>query len=486
MTAPTQERYRILALDDQRETVLSLQRALRPRGFDTEPYTDAARALDALASQPDSYDAALFDVVLPDVSGIDVLRRAKRIAPDLPVVMLTGDERAKTAVQALHAGAFGYLTKSTDDVDSIAHTLAQAARQRLLQRRAAQLERSLERVYGFEHMIGQSAAMRRVFDAVTKVAESDFGVLVRGESGTGKELVARAIHERSARASGPFVALNCAALPEALVDSELFGHERGAFTGAVGAREGAFERANGGTLFLDEIGDIPPAVQLRLLRVLQEREVVRVGGGAPRPVDVRVIAATHVDLERAVSDGRFRQDLYYRLNVVHIDLPPLRDRLDDVPLLVAHFVAKHADRSGHSPPTFSPAAIEALCSYDWPGNVRELENVVQRLLALVPGDEIRPEHLPSRVVGASSGRLRAVVVPEPQPVVDDLAWTDGMPFAEARRLVQERFERAYVTRLLDQVDGNIAEAARRAGMDRSNFRRVMIRAGVTADKPRRA
>jgi len=308
-------------------------------------------------------------------------------------------------------------------------------------------------------------------------------VLVRGESGTGKELVARAIHDRSERADKPFVALNCAALPEALVDSELFGHTKGAFTGAIGERPGAFEQANGGTLFLDEIGDIPLPVQLRLLRVLQEREVRPVGSDVAKSVDVRVIAATLVDLDSAVARKTFRADLYYRLNVVTVSLPPLRDRPDDIPLLITHFVGKHSAREGRqTPPSFSREALALMTSYEWPGNVRELENSVQRALALSSDDEIGVRALPPALLAAEdSPQLRQIKARTgPVEMVDDLSWTDDISFQEARKQATSRFERKYLERLLRLTEGNISESARRAGVDRSNFRRILGRHGIDA------
>jgi two-component system response regulator HydG len=479
--ADAKPRYRLIALDDEPDILSALRRVLGSRGFDLVPFTDPFEALGEIRQDAEAVDVVMLDVQMPELSGLEVLARVKEIAPELPVVMLTADARAETAVAALKGGAFTYLTKPLDDPDEIALTLTRAADHAQLHRRARRLERRLEAAEGFEKLVGSSSPMREVFATIEKLARTDVGVLIRGESGTGKELVARAIHDRSTRGARPFVALNCAAMPEALVESELFGHTRGAFTGAIGARPGAFERANSGTLFLDEIGDIPLPVQLRLLRVLQEREVRPVGSDVPKPVDVRVIAATLVDLDAAVERKVFRADLYYRLNVVALSLPPLRDRLDDVPLLCAHFLKKHATRQGRTVPRFSVEAIDVLGSYAWPGNVRELENAIQRALALTPDDEIGMTALPQAALAGAKTQVPAVEdAAAGAAAAEDLAWADPLAFNDARKLAQQRFERAYLIRLLKRTRGNISDAARRAGLDRSNFRRILSRNGIHA------
>jgi two-component system response regulator HydG len=296
-------------------------------------------------------------------------------------------------------------------------------------------------------------------------------VLIQGESGTGKELVARALHERGPRRDHRFVALNCGAIPESLIDSELFGHAKGAFTGATTDRAGVFVEADGGTLFLDEIGDMPTAVQARLLRVLQESEVRAVGASGVRKVDVRVIAATHVDLQTAVNEAKFRQDLYYRLNVVSVPVPPLRDRLDDLPLLAAHFLRKHtrSDRNAPPPPALAPETLEAMAAYPWPGNVRELENALLHALALHNnGDTIRPEALPFH----TSGRIKGTL---PMPVVKE---EEELPLTEAKRRAMTKYEHDYLVRVMERAKGSVSEAARLAGLDRTNFRRLLQRHGI--------
>ena len=472
------DRFRVLAVDDQPEVLTSLRRLLKSRGFDVEPCTNPADAVRILEKDPHRFDLVLLDVNMPGMSGLELLPRAKELAPEVPVVMLTADDRASTAVAALKAGAFNYLIKPLEDPDAIAITLTRAGTYSVLQRRTRELEHKVSVSQKFETLVGASDPMRQVFATVEKLADSDVSVLIRGESGTGKELVARAIHVRSARSRGPFVALNCGAIPEALIDSELFGYLKGAFTGAVSSRLGVFGEADGGTLFLDEIGDVPLGVQLRLLRVLQEREVRPVGAGTTRSVDVRVIAATHVDLDNAVAQKQFRADLFYRLNVVTVHLPPLRDRLEDIPLLANHMLTKHCVDSKDKPPKLTSAAMNALIAYSWPGNVRELENAVQHALALVQGDEIDVNVLPQRLIGK---RPASVAPSSPKEFAEagidtsDVSWADQMAFNEARKRSQQAFERAYLTRLLSRTRGNVSEAARIAGLDRSNFRRVLGR-----------
>lgn len=482
--------WRVLAVDDQPEVLASLQRLLRRRGFDIDAVTSPSRALEILTKDATHYDLMILDVNMPEMSGLDLLAQAKEIAPFLPVVMLTADDSAETAVSALRGGAFNYLIKPLDEPDAVAITLARAGRHCRLQRRTRALERRVAETERFETLVGSTPAMRDVFATISKLADSDVNVLIEGESGTGKELAARAIHDRSSRCDGPFIALNCGAIPEALIDSELFGHTRGAFTGAVGAREGVFAEANGGTLFLDEIGDVPLPVQLRLLRVLQEREVRAVGGTGVTKIDVRVISATHVDLEHATAAKQFRLDLYYRLNVVTLPLPPLRDRLDDVPLLAVHLLEKHAQRLNRSEePSFTVRAVDALSAYDWPGNVRELENAIQRALAMTTDSQIDLPSLPRRVTGGMVALTRGTpgepidIGTEPQsgPAYDDLAWTDSMGFSDAKRKAQNAFEQAYLERLLVRTNGNISEAARIAGIDRSNLKRVLSRLGLRGD-----
>jgi two-component system response regulator HydG len=498
---------RVIALDDDITVLRPLKRLLATRGFDVTPFTMRDDAIGSLRADPTGYDVFLLDRFLgPGIDGLDVLVEARQISPDLPVVMLSGDDSGVTAQAALKAGAFYYLQKPPEDLEVVSLTLLRATHYGRLQRRARTLEKQVELSDRFELMIGASPAIREVFQTVAKVAETDVSTLIQGETGAGKELTARAIHNRSARARGPFIALNCGAIPETLIDSELFGHARGAFTGATEARSGVFSEAHGGTVFLDEIGEIPLTVQQRLLRVLQEHEVRPVGGTGSRKIDVRVIAATNVDLEEMVRLQRFRADLYYRLHVVAIRLPPLRERMDDLPLIAVHLLEKHAAKMKRPVPHFSTSAIEAMLHYDWPGNVRELENVIQRALALTSSHEIGREALPERVVqggGADFGPIAMTSIPigrlgteppvaethfdragstgAPRPangVGESTTWSDDQPFRKARDLALGEFERHYFTRLLRRTEGNLSEAARLAGLDRSNLRRALARLGM--------
>lgn len=466
------EPVRVLAIDDNEQLLLSLARLLRHHGFELNTYTSPADGLATLKIDPLVFDLLVVDVQMPEMNGLEVLAQAREIDPDLPVIMLTADATAQTAVTALKLGAFDYLVKPFSDSEELALKLSRAASFGRLSRKARHLEQRLAEAERFERLIGESKGMRELYSTIDRIAPADVNVLVLGESGTGKELVARAIHARSRASAGPFVAFNCGAVPPELVDSELFGHARGAFTGAVREREGLFVEADGGTLFLDEVGDVPLAVQVRLLRVLQEGELRQVGGSGTRQVFVRVIAATNVDLERAVREGRFREDLFYRLNVVSIRVPPLRDRISDVPLLAAHFVDKHARGDGRAP-GFSPEALEALTAYAWPGNVRELENAILRSLALTRTDIIGLDALPPKVAQAPSPEPPAVS--QVSDVADDLG-----SYQDARNEAMRAFERRFSIRLLSKTSGNIAHAARLAGLDRANFRRILARNDIDA------
>ncbi len=479
------ERIRVLAIDDQAEVFHALRRLLKSRGFDVEGCTASTEALARLEAEPSAWDLVLLDVNMPGMSGLEVLPRLKEIVPDVPVIMLTADDRATTAVEALKAGAFNYLTKPLADADAVALTLSRAGSVGQLQRRARVLESQVSFAGKFERLIGASASMRALYTTIEKLARTDVNVLIRGESGTGKELVARAIHSRSGRQRGPFVALNCGAIPEALIDSELFGHAKGAFTGAIGARLGVFGEADDGTLFLDEIGDVPLPVQSRMLRALQEREVRAVGANGSRKVDVRVLAATHVDLDAAVESKQFRADLYYRLNVVSVYVPPLRERMEDIPVLAAHFVEKHSEQLGRPIPRLTADAIRTLSDYDWPGNVRELENAIQHALALVPGDVVSAEALPHRIEAHGLETATSVAPPITKASGSSgVDWADELAFNDARKRAQREFEHAYLSRLLERTSGNVSEAARVAGLDRSNLRRVLSRHDIDPERYR--
>jgi two-component system response regulator HydG len=466
----TVEPVRVLIIDDDESLARALARMLTVDGVVAQPETQPLVALDRLVTE--QWDVVLLDVNMPTMSGLDVLGRIRGLGVPTSVVMLTADDSAGTAASAMRNGAFHYLTKPVRPLE-LSAVVEGAARYAALERRSRRLEKQFAQARS-ELLIGRTAAMLRVQAAIEKLSQSAVSILILGESGTGKELVARALHELSPRRDRPFVAINCGSIPETLIDSELFGHSKGAFTGASSARPGVFVEADGGTLFLDEIGDMPLQVQARLLRVLQEGEVRPVGGQGQRPVDVRVVAATHVDLQKAVDERRFRSDLFYRLNVVTLSLPPLRERIDDLPLLTAHFVRKHG---GASAPRLAPAAFEALSAYSWPGNVRELENAILHAVSLARGDVIDVDLLPRRVIeGVRPGASSNSVPP------GELGWADEMPLTDAKRRAANDFEKRYLLRVLERAHGTIAEAARMAGLDRSNFRRLLQRHGIDASR----
>ncbi len=457
---------RVLAIDDDDGFLRIITRLLTRAGCEVIAVSDPVEGLLA-AGEPD-VDVVLSDIQMPNLSGLDLLREVKARRPEVEVVLMTGHATVDAAVAAMKAGAYEYLTKPLDHVDRVALIVKRAAERKRLREQASRLQELLDVREGFEELVGRSARMIEVFRVVEAVAGSDATVLIQGESGTGKELVARALHRRGPRAEGPFVAVNCSALTETLLDSELFGHVKGAFTGAFASRRGLFEAAGGGTIFLDEVGDMPLATQARLLRVLQEGEVKRVGAEASTRVDVRVIAASNVDLDRARSQGRFREDLFFRLNVVVIHLPPLRDRPEDVAPLALHFLRKHAPRTHKALEGISAEALEALAAHDWPGNVRELENAVQRAAVMARGKEIALGDLPPFV----ASRAPAAEV-EPASLAH-------LPLAEAKRLAVGAFERRYLANVLRREQGNISRAAARAGVDRANFRRLLKQYGVSA------
>jgi two-component system response regulator AtoC len=365
-------------------------------------------------------------------------------------------------------GAYDYLEKPFDP-DAAGLVVARAAERKRLRDEAASLRRELEGVHAFHNLVGKSARMREVYRLLEQAAGLDITVLLGGETGTGKELAARAIHYHSSRKERRFVAVNCGALPPDLVESELFGHARGAFTGATSAKPGLFEEAAGGTLFLDEVGELPLPTQVKLNRALQEKEIRRVGDNAPSKVDVRVIAATHRDLKAEVQAGRFREDLYYRLHVFPIRLPPLRERLEDVPLLAAHFLEKHARAMRRELDGFEPEALRALTSYAWPGNVRELENAVERAVAVCTGPAVRERDLPAELSQApAAGHLPGAVLA-------------SMPYREAVEQAHDRISREYLVALLREFQGNVTKAAARAGMERESLHRLLKKHGLRSE-----
>ena len=468
------KRAKVLVVEDDRIVLKAVTQILQREGHQVLAIDDAVEGL--AASQDPTVDVALLDIKMPNLSGMDLLRAIKKQRPDVEVVMMTAFATVETAVEAVKAGAYDYLTKPFENIDEVSITVAKAAERKALMNRTRVLEEALTTRNMFENLIGQSAQMRSVFKLVETVSQSSATVLIQGESGTGKELVAKAIHYRSPRKDKPFVAVNCSALTDTLLESELFGHVKGAFTGATTSKKGLFEAADGGTLFLDEIGDVPLSTQVRLLRVLQEGEVKRVGANESIKVDVRVITATNVDLVQAKEKGKFREDLFYRLNVITIDLPPLRDRPEDVPLLAMHFLSVYAGKLNKKITGITPRAMEALTAHRWVGNVRELENVIERAAVLTANEVLDMEDLPPGFREAPKGGGDVEVF--------SLA---HLPYAQAKRLAMRAFERRYLSALLEKNSYNVSSAARAAGVDRSNFRRLLkqydvVRQGVDMGK----
>ena len=384
-------RARILVVDDERSMQEFLEICFRGQGYDVATAGDVDTALALIDA--DDYDVVLSDLQMSGRSGLDLLHAVRETSPETAVILITAFATTETAIAAMKEGAYDYVTKPFK-VDELRLVVEKALEKKLLSRENRRLRSELQSQLRQRDLIGTSAAMHRVYELVSQVAETRTNVLISGESGTGKELVARAIHARSDRRDRPFVAINCGAIPENLLESELFGHVKGAFTGAVSGKEGLFETADGGTLLLDEVGELPASLQVKLLRVLQERTIRRVGGTSDRRVDVRILAATNRRLEQEVAGGRFREDLYYRLNVIQIALPPLRERREDIPLLVQHFVEKYARELGKPIRGVGAAAAERLLAYPYPGNVRELENAIERAVALSRDGEIGPDALP--------------------------------------------------------------------------------------------
>ena len=385
----------ILIVEDNVSEAEAYQDFLQQKGFHVEVVHDGAEGIACL--NENFYDVVITDLSMPKVGGLQVLEHIVQNTPETICIILTGYGSIKSAVEAIKLGAYDYLTKPIP-LDELLLTVEKALETRRLKRENEYLRRKLWQEWGYGEIIGKSPAMRRVFSLIEKVADTESTVLVLGESGTGKELVARAIHRASDRRKGPFIPVNCGAIPEELLESELFGHEKGAFTGAIKTRIGRFELAHGGTIFLDEVAEMSPKLQVKLLRVLQERTFERVGGSRQIKVDIRVIAATNKDLEKEVREGRFREDLYYRLNVIPIKLPPLRERLEDIPLLVEHFLARFKDRKKQPVKGITKEALEYLMKHDWPGNVRELENVIERMVILSNGEYLTVEDLPEYIL----------------------------------------------------------------------------------------
>jgi len=458
---------RLLVVEDERAIQLALSGLFRREGHEVGLAESGEEAIATLRAEP--WDLVLTDLSLGrGPSGMDVLKAAKELRPEAAVVMITAHGSEKLAVQAMKAGAEDYVPKPFDN-DELRLVVQRALDRTRLAREHRMLLERIGRDVGFENLVGSGPAMRKVFETIQKLAETDLTVLVRGESGTGKELVAQALHHRSPRRGRPFVAVNGAAISRELVESELFGHEKGAFTGADARRVGRFEAADGGTIFLDEIGDMPLETQAKVLRVLQERSFERVGGAKSIAVDVRVVAATHRDLEAEVRRGRFREDLYYRLRVVEIALPPLRQRPEDLAPLVERFLEQLAARLGRERRRIGAPALARLARHAWPGNVRELRNVIEQAAVLASGDVIEEEdlRLGDAAAGAAAGEV-AASLPE-------------AAFSEAKRRATEDFERAYLLRALRTHGGNVSRTAEAIGMVRQSLQQKIRELGLRAE-----
>ncbi len=452
---------RILVVDDEASMRQLMEIALSKEGYQVTAADSAGKAQQIFGER--SFDLVISDIKLPDLSGVEVLRHVRQTAPDTPVIMITAYASTDTAVEALRLGAHDYITKPFK-IDELKIIIKNALEKKRLKEEVVQLKRTLQKQHGLDSILGRSPKMLDVFELVQSIAPTQSTALITGESGTGKELVARAIHVYSQRKAEPFVSINCGALPESLLESELFGHMRGSFTGASTNKKGLFEVADRGSIFLDEIAEMSPAMQVKLLRVLQEKRFRRIGAAEETEVDVRVIAATNKNLEKMVEEKTFREDLYYRLNVIPIALPPLRERREDIPLLAEHFLTRSCGQMGKPISKISDQAMEFLTAYDWPGNVRELENVIERAVALEMTRVILPERLPENLLRA---RAAAAV---PQAEISD----QGLDFAQYVANVEKRL----LTQALERAGGVQTRAAKLLSMNLRSFRYLLQKYGL--------
>jgi DNA-binding NtrC family response regulator len=458
---PVVEKTEILIVDDDRAIRTLLRKWLELEGYAVHEFDDGQAMLDTLDTlQP---HAICLDIMMPRMDGLETLRRLSEKHSRVPVIILSAKDMVDTAVNAMRLGAFDYQLKPVDR-ERLLLNIKNATRTFELEQKVKRLETEVRQQHAFSNIIGHAPKMKTIFQQMERLLASTIPVYVSGESGTGKELVARAIHYNGVRRDGPFVELNCAAISETLLESELFGHEKGAFTGAVAAHKGKFEQAHGGTLFLDEIGEVSPSVQARLLRVLQEGTLQRLGGVQTISVDVRIISATHRDIEAMVRDAKFREDLFYRLVVYSLSLPPLRDRLEDVPELAEHFLRKHAQGSGRGERSLSAESLDVLSHYEWPGNVRELENVIRRALIASDGDMIGLDALPEKILQHAMKSVPALQ-----------GFASGAKIAEPREVIPlEALEREAIEHAVSTCEGNITIAAKKLGIGRTTLYRKML------------
>ena len=470
--AGSKEKARVVVVDDE-QVILESWKEILDGKYDVVLFSDAVAARGYFETH--DIDVALLDIRMPGMDGLALLNELRRMQPDVEVIVITGHGTIQTAVLAIQAGAYDFVCKPVEDLDAAVRRIDSALERRRLRQSNATLRSRLDALSPSTTMIGESRALRRVRELIAQITESTAPVLISGESGTGKELAARALHSQSSRRDAPFVAVNCAAMTETLIDSELFGHERGAFTGANASHKGLFEAADGGILFLDEIGDVPLQTQVRLLRVLQESEVRPVGAVKSRSIDVRVLVATNIDLERAMREGRFREDLYYRISTFRMELPPLRERREDIPLIAQFLLDKIARKNGRAVKGFTDSALSTLVAYQWQGNVRELNNAIEHAATLCSGELIDVAHLPSSVSAGGGAAARRTTA-----AVSLIGSVSSAPYGVARTRLLDDFEQRYLSDLLAATDGNLSEAARRSGIDRSNLRRMLKRHNLNA------
>ena len=461
-----QEKSKILVVDDEPGMRTFLEIILRKEGYSVETASDGMKALDNINNNV--FDLAILDVLMPVMNGIEVLKRIIEKSPETTVIIITAFASHETAIEAMKLGAYDYITKPFK-IDEIKLVIKKALDKKGLERENLRLRKELQTKYGFANIIGRSIDISKVFELIKRVSELKVNVLITGESGTGKELVARAIHYSGSRHRGPFIAVNCGAIPEPLLESELFGYRRGAFTGATKNKKGLFEEADGGTIFLDEIVDLPIHLQVKLLRALEEKTIRPLGSTEPIPVDIRIIAATNKLLEEEIANEKFREDLFYRLNVIKIDLPPLRDRRDDIPPLAIHFVEKYSREMGKDIHGISPKALETLESYHYPGNVRELENIIARCVALETSNVICQQTLPELMVNTDSLNIE-----------NGIAGNFGLDH------LLETFEKRTIEKALAQAQGNKVEAAKLLGITFRSLRYRLAKHGLLDEEEEEA
>ncbi|MFA6108367.1 MAG: sigma-54 dependent transcriptional regulator [Candidatus Latescibacterota bacterium] len=456
---------RILVVDDEADLALSCQRLLRSKGYDAQVAGSGDEAL-ALVQEEEPH-LVITDMKMPGMGGMELLEHLRDGYPELQVVMTTAYSTVEDAVRAMQLGAADFVPKPFTP-DHLLIVVEKVLAERVLREENRSLREQLTHHFSFDNIVGKSPAMSRIFESIKKIADSTINVLINGASGTGKELIARSIHANSRRGGKSFVALNCGALPEHLVESEIFGYERGAFTGAARPKPGLLESAHGGTFFMDEIGELPASLQVKFLRVLQDGRFRRLGSTQEREVDLRLICATNQELEQRVEEGRFREDLYYRINTFTITIPPLKERRDDIPLLANHFLHHYGEQNQRHLKGIAPEAMELLVAHEWKGNVRELEHVIERALVLASGDQLEIEDLPLNIQAVSAQESTA-----PRAYMD-------LPFKDAKARLVEEFERRYIVEVLGKYQGNISRAAVHSGIDRRSLHRLLAKYKIDA------